>query len=149
MLIPTLQKLFERDLNRLKQEIEAYTQEENLWKISENISNSAGNLCLHLLGNLNTYIGTGLGNTGYVRQRELEFSQKNVDKATLLKSIDEIKIIVHATLQSLTEEKLQEIYPIDIRPDGETVGHFLIHTEAHLNYHLGQINYHRRMLDKS
>ncbi|WP_428225546.1 DinB family protein [Flavobacterium sp.] len=147
MLIPTLQKLFERDLNRLKQEIESYTKEENLWVISENISNCGGNLCLHLLGNLNTFIGTGLGNTGYVRQRDLEFSQKNIARTTLLDAIDDVKAMIAKTLNTLTEAQLQEIYPIAIRPEGETVFHFLIHIEAHLNYHLGQINYHRRVLD--
>ena len=77
MLIETLKTIFSRDLLKLKTEIELYKKEEKLWCTDKNISNSAGNLCLHLVGNLNTYIGNEIGKTGYVRNRELEFSQKN------------------------------------------------------------------------
>lgn len=147
MLIKSLKLLFERDLEKLKQEVESYSSEEKLWVVDKNISNSGGNLCLHLLGNLNTYIGTGIGNTGYIRQRELEFSQKNIARSLLLESIEETKKMIQSTLNSITEEKLQEIYPKEIRDEGDTVFHFLIHLESHLNYHLGQINYHRRLLD--
>ena len=80
MTIEILKSLYNRDLNKLKIEIESYQNEESLWKIDENISNSGGNLCLHLLGNLNTYIGAELGETGYVRQRDLEFSLKDIPK---------------------------------------------------------------------
>ena len=76
MLAQSLQLLFERDLEKLKSEINAYQNENNIWLIDKNIANSAGNLSLHLIGNLNTYFGTVLGNTGYVRNRELEFSAK-------------------------------------------------------------------------
>ena len=48
---------FNRDLKRLHKEIEAYTDEAVLWQKAEGISNPAGNLCLHLVGNLNEYIG--------------------------------------------------------------------------------------------
>lgn len=147
MLIKSLKLLFERDLEKLKQEVESYSSEDKLWVVDKNISNSGGNLCLHLLGNLNTYIGTAIGNTGYIRQRELEFSQKNIARSLLLESIEETKKMIQSTLNSITEEKLQEIYPKEIRDEGDTVSHFLIHLESHLNYHLGQINYHRRLLD--
>jgi len=126
-MIKSLKLLFERDLDKLKQEIESYTSEEKLWMIDKNISNSGGNLCLHLLGNLNTFIGTGLGNTNYVRQRELEFSQKNIARSILLESIEETKKMIQSTLNSITEEKLQEIYPKEIREDGGTIFQFLIH----------------------
>jgi hypothetical protein len=50
-------KLFERDLDKLKQEISAYTNEDDLWKIKDGIANSSGNLCLHLVGNLKHFVG--------------------------------------------------------------------------------------------
>ncbi len=84
MITASLRSLYQRDLNKLKMEIGAYQNEENLWKTDKNISNSAGNLCLHLIGNLNHFIGTHLGNTGYVRQRELEFSLKDIPKTELI-----------------------------------------------------------------
>ena len=78
MLIETLKSLFDRDLNKLCTEIELYRNEENIWKIDKEISNSAGNLCLHLIGNINNFIGAQIGKTNYVRHRELEFSLKNI-----------------------------------------------------------------------
>ena len=75
-MIEHLKKLFSRDLDRLYNEIASYGNEEAIWKTEKDISNSAGNLCLHLIGNLNTYIGRELGGTAYVRNRELEFSRK-------------------------------------------------------------------------
>lgn len=76
MLIETLKALFERDLDKLIHEIESYQNESNIWITDKEISNSAGNLCLHLMGNINTYIGATIGGTNYVRNRELEFSLK-------------------------------------------------------------------------
>ena len=78
MLIETLRSIFNRDLLRLKTEIDLYKDESKIWLVEENIANSAGNLCLHLIGNLNTYIGAEFGKTNYVRNRELEFSLKNI-----------------------------------------------------------------------
>ncbi|KAF2512707.1 DinB family protein [Flavobacterium zhairuonense] len=147
MLIETLKSLFERDLNKLKIEIESYQNENNLWKIDKNISNSAGNLCLHLIGNINTYIGGEIGKTGYVRNRPLEFSLKDIPKAELIQKIEETLIVVNNALNSLTENDLEAIYPQIVFEKEMTTGFFLVHLSTHLAYHLGQINYHRRLLD--
>src|ERR1041384_3692379 len=103
MLIQTLQTLFQRDLLKLKQEIAAYPNEDSLWVVEKNIANSAGNLCLHLVGNLNTYIGAELGKTGYVRQRDLEFSLKNIPQAELLKRIEDTMTAVENGLDTLKD----------------------------------------------
>lgn len=147
MIIESLRSLYNRDLNKLKAEIEAYQHEENLWKTDKNISNSAGNLCLHLVGNLSHFIGAQLGNTGYVRHRELEFSLKDIPKAELIEKIEATTIIVDSVLSQLPEEALKEEYPLVVFEDKMTTDFFLIHLIAHLDYHLGQINYHRRLLD--
>jgi len=147
MSLASLKALYSRDLNKLKLEIESYQNEHNLWLIEKNILNSAGNLCLHLAGNLNTYIGKELGHTGYVRDRDLEFSLKNVPRAELIRQIDQVTITVNETLNQLKEEDLQKIYPVLARPEREYVEYMLIHLAMHLSYHLGQINYHRRLLD--
>nr|WP_294926662.1 DinB family protein [uncultured Flavobacterium sp.] len=146
MLIETLKSLFNRDLNKLKEEIEAYQTESQLWIIDKNISNSAGNLCLHLIGNLNTYIGAELGKTGYIRDRPLEFSTKDVPKHQLISKIDEAILMVSKTLNSLTESDLETIYPQIVFEKEMTTGFFLVHLSTHLAYHLGQINYHRRLV---
>ena len=93
MLIETLIKLFKRDLNALKREIDLYKDEKNLWLVTADISNCSGNLCLHLVGNLKHFIGATLGHSGYIRQRELEFSLKNVPKADLIQQVDDTIVI--------------------------------------------------------
>lgn len=141
-----LQSLFSRDLKRLKTEIESYQNESNLWIIEVGISNSAGNLCLHLIGNLNTYIGAILGGTDYVRNRELEFSLKDIPQKELIEKIEETARIVEETLAKLTDKQLEAEYPMLVLEEKSSTAYFLTHLTTHLTYHLGQINYHRRLL---
>ena len=143
----TLISLFERDLNKLITEVELYKNEENLWIVENNITNSAGNLTLHLIGNLNTFIGKEIGKTAYIRDRDLEFSQKNVSRIELIQKINETKIIIKNALNHLTNEDLLEDYPVLKFDETTTTEYLLVYLTLHLNYHLGQINYHRRLLD--
>lgn len=147
MLIETLIALYRRDLNRLKREIEFYQNENAIWHIEKGIANSAGNLCLHLIGNLNTYIGAELGKTNYIRQRELEFSVKDIPRAELIQKIEETIIMVDTSLGKLTDEEIKREYPILVFEHKTTTAYLLVHLAIHLTYHLGQINYHRRLLD--
>ncbi|MDQ6531687.1 DinB family protein [Flavobacterium sp. LHD-85] len=147
MPIQTLKTLFNRDLDKLKFEIESYEFEKQIWAIDKNISNSAGNLCLHLIGNLNTYIGAEIGKTGYVRNRPLEFSLKDIPKSELIQKIEDTISVVNNALDNLTEADLEATYPQIVFEKEMSTGFFLIHLSTHLAYHLGQINYHRRLLD--
>jgi len=148
MLIETLQALFKRDLNKLRSEIELYKKEENIWKIEGNIANSAGNLCLHLVGNLNAFIGRELGRTDYVRNRELEFSLKNVSRKELLNKIDNTILVVDKSLDNLDENTLANEYPVMVFDKKTSTEYMLIHLVTHLSYHLGQVNYHRRLIER-
>jgi hypothetical protein len=147
MLKETLIEIFERDLQNLTTEINLYKDEDNLWLVKEGISNSAGNLCLHLIGNLNHFIGTSLGNTGYVRHRDDEFSLKNIPRQDLLINIENCKLIVKETLVNLPEADLQKDFPLEVFNRTVKTCFMLVHLTTHLTYHLGQINYHRRLLD--
>ncbi|MCK5466968.1 MAG: DUF1572 family protein [Cyclobacteriaceae bacterium] len=140
-------QLFNRDIDKLKLEIESFKNEENLWQLEGQISNTAGNLCLHLIGNLNHFIGAVMGNSGYVRDREAEFNNKNIDRDQLIKMILDTKTIVASSLKDFEQEKIHDIYPIQVFGEDMTYEFFLIHLVTHLNYHLGQINYLRRILD--
>lgn len=148
MLASTLISLFERDLNRVINELNLYRIESNIWKIENSISNSAGNLALHLVGNLNTYIGKEIGKTEYVRNRELEFSQKNVPRQELVKMMTNTSIVIKNSLKNLTDNNLKNEYPILVFSEMTTTEYFLVHLTTHLAYHLGQINYHRRLIEK-
>ncbi|MDQ1160123.1 putative damage-inducible protein DinB [Chryseobacterium sp. SORGH_AS 447] len=146
-MIQSLQSLFVRDLTKLKTEIEAYRNEEVIWQIDKNISNSAGNLCLHLVGNLNHFVGAILGNSDYVRNRELEFSQKDIPRTELIGQIDSTIETINRSLEKLSAADLEQEFPLESLGYKMTTGYFLIHLFGHLGYHLGQINYHRRLLD--
>ncbi|MBL7744143.1 MAG: DinB family protein [Chitinophagaceae bacterium] len=148
MLIQTLKKLFRRDLEKLKQEISLYSDESKLWIVEKDIANSAGNLCLHLIGNLNTYIGSEIGKTGYIRNRDLEFSLKNIPQQELIKKIEATINVVDHSLDRLKEGDLEKEYPLLVFTEKTSTGYFLVHLSVHLGYHLGQINYHRRLLGK-
>ena len=147
MLKETLNELFDRDLQKLKTEINLYKDENNLWTVREGISNSAGNLCLHLMGNLNHFIGAALGHTGYVRHRDDEFTLKNILRDDLLLNIDNCILVLNATFSKLTEADLEKDFPLEKHGTIVTTKHMLLHLFGHLSYHLGQINYHRRLLD--
>lgn len=147
MITESLKSLYTRDLNKLKTEIESYQNEQSLWKIDKDILNSGGNLCLHLVGNLRHFFGAILGNSGYIRNREEEFSLKNIPKSELLQQIEETLKDVISTLDQLSEEDLAKEYPIEPLGYTMTTEYFLIHLFGHLSYHLGQINYHRRLLN--
>lgn len=147
MLSEILTQLFTRDLGKLKEEINSYTNEADLWKIDGKIVNSGGNLALHVVGNLRHFFGAVLGGTGYIRDREAEFSSKGVPRSEILTGIDAALTEVNATLQGLDETAYASIYPIEVFGEPMTTGYFLTHLGAHLDYHLGQINYHRRLLN--
>ena len=148
MVIDSLKTLFDRDLDRLKNELSSYKDESNLLLIKKNIKNSAGNLTLHIIGNLNHFIGSVLVGNGYVRDRDKEFSQKDVPVSRLLTDIDEVKTTIYNTLQGISGEELSENFPINVFGYEMTKLFFLIHLHSHLSYHLGQIDYHRRLIDK-
>ncbi len=142
-----LTQLFNRDLDKLMVEINSFKNQENLWKTQGEIINSAGNLCLHLVGNLNYFIGTIIGNTGYIRDREAEFSDTNVDRKLMTNMILETKSAITSSLEKFDKEKLRNTYPIKVFDKDTTYEFFLFHLVGHLNYHLGQINYFRRILE--
>lgn len=145
-MTPSLIKIFHRDIKKLQDEINQYEDEADLWVIKGDISNSAGNLCLHIIGNLNHFIGAVLGKNGYIRQRDLEFSQKNVPRVDMLANIDALFPIISDTLSGLSEDDLSGVFPVLKHDEVVTTELMLLHLLSHFQYHLGQINYHRRLI---
>lgn len=148
-MLESLAKLYDRDLQKLKTEIESYQNEADLWVIESEINNSAGNLCLHLIGNLNHYIGHQLGGTDYVRNRPLEFSDKNVPKAILIEKIEATRAMLKQVLLPISSETLAQKHTEEFYGGNDSNEFFLIHLLSHLNYHLGQVNYHRRLVKQN
>ena len=148
MITENLAVLFERDILKVKNEISLYADEKKLWLTTSQINNSAGNLCLHLLGNLQHYIGGILGRSGYVRNRPEEFSRKNIPVKEMVHNLERVAALVNKIIRDLPVELLETEYPEKVFEQPMTVEYFLMHLLAHLNYHLGQINYHRRMIGR-
>lgn len=127
--------------------MELYANEPSIWAIVPGIANSGGNLCLHLIGNLNTYIGAALAGSGYIRNRPAEFAQKDIPLADLLAMVDDTIYWVERGLDAVSDEQLSEDFPIIIWEVPKSMDFTLVHLLGHINYHLGQINYHRRMVE--
>ncbi len=139
-----LNVLFQRDLNRLIENIEE-TSEEMLWEVPEGITNSIGVLTQHLIGNINHFVGEGLGDTGFERDREREFKNEPIPKEDLISDIQDLKRMLTKIHDDLEDGEIDADYPMEVPFEATTRG-FLIHLYGHLNYHLGQINYLRRIM---
>ena len=143
----SLHDLYERDLDLVLSELKAYKKEENLWVVDGKVTNSGGNLILHICGNLRHFIGSMLGGSGYIRQREDEFNLKDVKKSEMISEVKTTKKVILETLASLTDDQLEATFPVNVFGKEMTTIFFIHHLYGHLNYHLGQLNYHRRLLD--
>ncbi|HZL84935.1 MAG TPA: DinB family protein [Candidatus Krumholzibacteria bacterium] len=143
------QRVLLRELRTLQAEIGAYPREADLWRVVPGISNPGGNLALHLCGNLQHYIGARLGNSGYVRDRAAEFSQRDVSRAEILRLVDMTIASVTAVLSRLDACALEADFPEAVGGFTVKTAEFLAHLASHLAYHLGQIDYHRRMTTQS
>ena len=141
-----LAALFRRDLTRLFQEIDAFPDGETLWETVPGVNNSAGNLALHLEGNLREYIGRQLCAVSYTRDRPAEFAPSNVSHMELTRRVAELRQQIPALIEKLPSSALELPYPENVLGQALSVRQFLIHLYGHLNYHLGQIDYLRRVL---
>ena len=141
--------LYKRDLLQLRREVEAYQVESNLWRLENQIKNTAGNLALHLCGNLQHFIGHVLGGTDYIRDREFEFAAKDIPRENILKEIDNTLSMIDDVIPNLDESKFSESFPIQVFKEHYNTFQMVIHLQGHLNYHLGQVNYHRRIFESN
>jgi hypothetical protein len=138
---------YEQDLRKLIEEINLFKNEEDLWKTQGSVANSCGNLALHIIGGLSFLVGTTLANTGYVRDRDQEFTRKGVARKDLVAQLEAVIPIVRETVNGLSSEDLEAEYPRFFDKPGATKGYVLLRLLVHLGYHLGQVNYLRRVLE--
>ena len=140
------EEFFISNLETLSEEISMFQNEADLWKLSGSLNNTCGNLAMHLCGNLKHFIGFGIGMNGYIRNRDLEFSIKGLSKEDILSEIKSTSDAISPVLEKLTKEDLLNKYEYDFFGDGTTIDYVLMRLASHFTYHLGQINYFRRLL---
>ncbi|WP_236646351.1 DinB family protein [Gemmatirosa kalamazoonensis] len=138
--------MLHRELGAVRRSVEAYPDEASLWQVPAGLPNAGGTLVLHIAGNLQHYIGAVLGNSGYVRDRDAEFSRRDVPRAELLAEIDAATEAVDRTLAALPNDWLDAVYPERVAGHDVLTRDYIIHLASHLAYHLGQLDYHRRAI---
>jgi hypothetical protein len=137
--------ILDRDLRTVRRELEAYPDERQIWQTVPGLPNSAGTLALHLAGNLQHYIGARLGGTSYVRNRDAEFSRRDVPRSELVAEIERARTAVAAALPLVPAQALERDFPEPIADAHIRTDEYLVHLCAHFAYHLGQLDSHRRL----
>ncbi len=144
MFIEHIHHIMRRELEGMKSELLAYQDEADIWRTVPGLPNTAGTITLHVAGNLQHFVGAQLGGSGYLRDRAAEFALRNVSVSEMLEELDRTIAALGSTFETLEEEEMGRPFPQEIGGVRPTVGQFLVHLVAHLAYHLGQIDYHRR-----
>jgi hypothetical protein len=147
MLRQILSDFYSRDIQKFIDEINAFKDERHIWQTTGSVKNSSGNLALHIIGGTNYLIGTTLAQTGYVRNRDQEFIKKVIDRKVLVAELEKLIPLIRQTLERYTDEDMAAEYPIPFDDKRTSKSYVLVQLLAHLNYHLGQVNYLRRMLE--
>jgi uncharacterized damage-inducible protein DinB len=146
MLVAAVAAILDRDLQALAREVTAYPDERALWATPTGITNSGGTLALHLAGNILHYLGATLGGTGFVRDRPAEFASRHVPRETILGQIEQARVAVRAAAARTSDERPDEDFPEVVGGVRVATGEYLIHLVSHFAYHLGQLDYHRRVV---
>ena len=144
MLNNILANFYQRDIGKLVEELNLFRNEENLWKTHGSVKNSCGNLALHIIGGMNFLIGSTLAQTGYIRNRDQEFSKKNVERNEI---VAQLEALIPFISKMITAVDMDAEYPLIFDDAKRTNGYVLTQLALHLNYHLGQVNYLRRILE--
>jgi len=147
MLKSIITTFYERDIRKLIEEVSLFKNEEDLWRTQGSVKNPAGNLVLHIVGGLNHLIGATLAHTGYVRNRDHEFIRKDVERKDLVAQLEALIPMINETVNNLTQEQMESEYPIFFDKPKTSTSYVLLQLLLHLNYHLGQVNYLRRILE--
>ena len=144
MFIESIHRIMIRELQGLKSELLAYQNEGDIWRSVPGLPNTAGTIGLHVAGCLQHFVGAQLGDSGFVRDREAEFSRRDVSVAEIVGELDQTIAALDETFARLEEAAMERPFPQEIAGVRPTVGEYLVHLLSHLAYHLGQVDYHRR-----
>ena len=128
-------------------EMYLFPYDETLWRTLPGVPNSAGNLALHVAGNLQQFVGAVLGGSAVVRNRDGECSRRAGARGELFEELQKAAVAVRTVVPNLTDAVLEHDFPEPVIPTRriQTL-RFLLHLCAHASFHLGQAGYLRRGL---
>lgn len=145
-LLEDLEMLYLREVATLERELDLYPDDKSVWKELSGLPNPAGTLFLHLAGSLQYFFGAVLGKSGYVRDRAAEFSKRDVPRSEIRQELARARQGVKAGFANLTEAHLKQVFPVQYAGAEVLTQLTLLQFLTHLAYHLGQIDYHRRVV---
>lgn len=146
MLRTIVQTLLLRDLAAVRRTVEAYPDDASVWAVRSGLPNAGGTIVLHLAGNLRHFVGRVLGGSTFQRDRPAEFARRDVSREDLLAELAATEVAIRETLATLPEESLAKPFPETVAGSVLSTGAMLAHLATHLAYHLGQLDYHRRVV---
>ena len=119
--------------------------EEVFWRNPFSHGNSVGHLVLHVTGNLNYYIGAHVAETGYVRDREREFTEtRRPPKSEVLQAFDRAIAMVVETIRKQRPQDWMAAYSAKGEPTAKDRFTVLLRCAGHAYHHVGQIIYLNR-----
>jgi uncharacterized damage-inducible protein DinB len=145
-MISFIKTIITRDLQTLKKELNIGIKNHQLWKVYPGITNSIGNLTLHICGNLRHFIGNVIGNSGYQRDRDAEFTNNSATINELQSLIDKTIEEISTAMDKISKNSASEDYHVEIGGNRMKNNEAVIYLISHLGYHLGQVNYLRRII---
>lgn len=141
--------------NAVRQQIDQYAKnamdclaelsQEQIWTPGPEGSNSIGTLTHHLSGNLRHFLGAGLLADGYQRDRDAEFADRNISARDLTAELQKALEVAHMALETIDTQLIHAPYQSVDGREFASMAHMLLMIEAHFAYHVGQINYTKRM----
>ena len=139
-------RVLKRDVLGLRHEIEMFPEDAGLWAVVPGITNSAGTLGLHVAGNIQYFVGAVLGGSGYVRNRDAEFSLRGLNRAEVMAELARAEAEIEPALLPLDDAALAAPFPVALKGIAMPTSRFLIGLAVHTAFHLGQAGYLRRVL---
>ncbi len=137
-------RVIEESLSRINQCLNALTEDE-IWHRENQNTNSAGNLVLHLCGNIRQYIVSGVGGAADIRVRHVEFdTSRKESKSALINILNQTLSESNTVVQSLSPDKFGD--SVTIQGFNHTRLSAIIHVIEHLSYHTGQITYYTKYI---
>ena len=135
-----------RELEGFKRELALFPDEDRMWHTLPGVTNSAANLALHVAGGLQYLVGSVLGQTGYVRDREAEFNRRSGTRGEVYAELDRAAAVVRDVMPGVPDSTLALPFPEPVLGVAFGTRVFLLHLCAHAALHLGQAGYLRRVL---